>query len=394
MKKMTKWIETIISILIYPKIIKQLKSNTSNLFFIFPCYEIGGGERVHVEIMNTVSSFHPTCIITNISKSNDMKEEFETVSKLINLRRWGSKKSFKERMLKKISKVINETPNAVVFSCNSHFFYDLLPLLSHKVKKIDLMHTYHGDSDPFLSFEHYSLPVTHKLDQRVVLGQEQKAKLANFYKERGIKTYPETVVIHNQVSAPEKIQLKDIPEVLNILFVARNRFEKRPQLLLEIAREAHIRGLPYHFTMIGDFEEFKKTAPQNVSFTGTIKSKAELNPHYKNAHVILVTSLFEGFPMVLLEAMAHGVVPISTRVGEVPNFINEQFNTGFIVDNHSDENAIKNDFITILTSLANDTQKIHQISLHVQNLVKNEFSKETFTRKYYHLLTESFQSKT
>jgi len=49
-----------------------------------------------------------------------------------------------------------------------------------------------------------------------------------------------------------------------------------------------------------------------------IKDKALLKSIYSTAHVLVLTSESEGFPMVIAEAMAYGCVPIVTAVGAIP----------------------------------------------------------------------------
>lgn len=394
MNKVKRWYETIKSIVLYPKIIRKLKSTPSNIFFIFPCYETGGGERVHADIMKTVADLHPTCLITHISRNDDMKETFESISNLIDLRRWGWKRSFKKRMIHEVSKVINNKKEAVVFGCNSHFFYDLLPYLSTSVMKIDLMHTYLGDQNIQWSFEHYSLPVVEYLDKRVVLGQGHKKKLTSFYQKNHVQTPPETIIIHNKVDIPNSDISKSTSPELNVIFVARNTFEKRPHLFLEIAKQALQRKLALQFTMIGDFEAFIKEAPKNVTITGRIKSKNELDIFYNNADIILITSIFEGFPMVLLEGMSRGVIPISTDVGEVANFINEETETGYIISNNNDEDDIVQKFLEKLIHLTKTPDEISRISVKVQTLVQENFSERIFVQKYRNLLTDSFKKNT
>lgn len=389
MNKVKRWYETVKSLVLYPKIIKELKSSTSNIFFIFPCYETGGGERVHADIMTAVADLHPTCLITHISRNDDMKETFESVANLINLERWGWKRSFKNKMLRKVAEVINDKPQAVVFGCNSHFFYDLLPYLSKSITKIDLMHTYLGDQDFQWSYERYSLPVVEHLTKRVVLGNGHKNKLISFYKQHQVNSPPETIVIHNKVDIPESEILKPIPAEFNILFVARNTFEKRPHLFLEIAKRSLLNKLPLHFTMIGDFENFIKDAPKNVNITGRITSKRELDNFYNNAHVILITSIFEGFPLVLLEGMSRGVIPISTDVGEVASFVNEEMKTGYIISNDNDENDLIAKFVEKLMQIIKDPEQASIVSTNVQQLVRRNFSETTFVQKYRALITNT-----
>lgn len=392
MNKIKRWYETVKSLVLYPKIIKELKSSKSTIFFIFPCYETGGGERVHADIMASVTDLHPTCLITHISRNDDMKEAFESFANLINLERWGWKRSFKKKMIQKVAEVINNKPEAIVFGCNSHFFYDLLPYLSESITKIDLMHTYLGDQDFQWSFERYSLPVVEHLTKRVVLGEGHKSKLASFYQQHQVNSPPETVVIHNKVNTPDTEVSKPISAELNILFVARNTFEKRPYLFLEIARQSLQKKLPLRFIMIGDFENFIKEAPKNVTITGRITSTTELNNFYNNAHVILITSIFEGFPLVLLEGMSRGVIPISTDVGEVATFVNEETKTGFIISNDNDDNYLVDKFVGRLIHIIKNPEEASIVSLNVQKLVRRNFSESVFVQKYRDLLTSSVKN--
>src|SRR5690606_26642134 len=96
-----------------------------------------------------------------------LKKEFNEVSDVIELKRWGEKKSFKPIILKKIAKVINQQKHPVIFGSNNLFFYDLIPLLNPHVKIIDLTHSFSTDKD---GYEHYSLPSAPRIDKRVVLG--------------------------------------------------------------------------------------------------------------------------------------------------------------------------------------------------------------------------------
>lgn len=58
----------------------------------------------------------------------------------------------------------------------------------------------------------------------------------------------------------------------------------------------------------GPLEEKIKTF-KNIDFLGAKKSD-DLIDIYKNSKYIILTSFFEGFPVVLVEAISHGVIPI------------------------------------------------------------------------------------
>jgi len=75
---------------------------------------------------------------------------------------------------------------------------------------------------------------------------------------------------------------------------------------------------------------------KNVSFTGHLENLKEVWPH---VDVFVLPSLSEGMPLTLLEAMAAGVPSVATRVGGVPEVV-EDGKTGLLVPpRNSDELA-------------------------------------------------------
>src|SRR5690606_22343176 len=145
-------------------------------------------------------------------------------------------------------------------------------------------------------------------------------------------------------------------------------------------------GLPFIFTMIGDFENYRHELTKNVNFIPRIKDKSQLNLHYAKSHLVMLTSSYEGFPMVLLEGMALGNIPIITDVGEVSSWVNESSGTGFIVENYPDTDHLISGFVDKLTFIANHKELLPEMSMNVINLIKKSFNEESFTKKYRDLL--------
>lgn len=104
---------------------------------------------------------------------------------------------------------------------------------------------------------------------------------------------------------------------INIITVGRLTEQKNPARLLEVARLAKDAGLPVHFKWVGDGglrAEMERLSDEMglhdmVEFTGFVKNPY---PHIKAADIMLVTSDFEGFCLVICEAQCLGVPVIST----------------------------------------------------------------------------------
>ncbi|MFD2598099.1 glycosyltransferase family 4 protein [Sphingobacterium corticis] len=386
-EKMRKLFHTVKSVIMYPHIIGRINKIESNIIFFFPFYHTGGGEQVHADILNAVKDQFPVCILTEMSHNQDLKSEYQKSAELIELIRLGSKKSFRKFVAKRVARILNRKGNLTIFTCNSPFFDLMAPFLDDKIRKIDLIHTYRGDVVG--DTEHRTLPYVNQLDNRVVLGNKQRELTIGFYKRFGLPDYlnERVVVIPNAVPLVNFNDSRRYPtKTLNILFVSRNGWEKRPRMFVDIAKKAFEKNMPFHFTMVGDFEEFGNQVTPNVTLAGRVSDKQKLGTFYKEAHVLLVTSVFEGLPMVILEGMSYGVVPISTGVGEIPYHVGEQSETGFIIDGSLKEDAMVLDFVDKITYVFENQTILQSFSKKVVKKVAGEFSKSAFIENYRRLI--------
>lgn len=97
-----------------------------------------------------------------------------------------------------------------------------------------------------------------------------------------------------------------------LLYVGRFDFgQKRPDRLIKIWARLYKQFPEWELHIIGDgpyrvqLERLARNFPRIF-----IEGWQATNQYYQQAKILLLTSNFEGFPMVLPEAMAHGVVPI------------------------------------------------------------------------------------
>lgn len=98
-----------------------------------------------------------------------------------------------------------------------------------------------------------------------------------------------------------------------IIFVGRmDIVQKNPGVLIEIWGQVVKHFPDWHLVMIGGGEALEamkhkaKNIP-NIRFTGF----TDPTPYYQKARILCMTSNFEGWGMVLTEAMSYGVVPMA-----------------------------------------------------------------------------------
>lgn len=125
---------------------------------------------------------------------------------------------------------------------------------------------------------------------------------------------------------------------VRILFVGRLSEEKRPGLFIDLASRL-LGALPecrLRFEVAGDgplrteleIRAAKGGFSKDVfSFLG---AQNQMGPIYCQSDIVVLTSVHEGSPNVVLEALAHGIPVVATKVGGVPEVLNEE--CGILVD--------------------------------------------------------------
>lgn len=129
----------------------------------------------------------------------------------------------------------------------------------------------------------------------------------------------------------------------------------------------------WHLSLIGVGEEKESLEKQvnllglkNVSFEGYQQPR----PYYEYASILVLTSEFEGFPLVLAEAMSFGVIPVVYDSYPAVHDIVRNGKNGMIVEPVNGKFAV-NKMAKALTTIINDTDKRNQMAHEAMNTAKN-----------------------
>ncbi len=129
--------------------------------------------------------------------------------------------------------------------------------------------------------------------------------------------------------------------VFPLLMVARldsSEKYKGTEMVIDVVAKLRHMGVPAHFNLVGDgddrprLQEYagRRGSCEHVTFWGKLND-AELQAAYKSAFVFVMPSKKEGFGIVFLEAMRHGVPCIGGNHGGTPEVITDGIN-GYLVD--------------------------------------------------------------
>ncbi|MGY3054253.1 glycosyltransferase involved in cell wall biosynthesis [Pedobacter sp. UYEF25] len=363
--KIIRTYDNFLDLLRYPHISAGISSKT-DLFFFFQRWSLGGAERVQLDVLKLFYNKNPTCFITSKSPNMGFKKPYKALANVVNLNRWAEKNVYKAYMLKKIAKAINAATHPIVFGSNSNFMYELIPLLEARVKIVDLIHNFRDDKQ---STEWYSLPYVDRIETRIVVSETIAQQFKAFYKKNNISSkYLERLkIVNNKTPFNSTFPTKNYEDILQVVFASRNSEEKRVNVVIRIAQLCFEQHLPLKFSLIGDFSELQITTSPNVELVGEIKDLSLLNEYYKKSNLLLLTSKTESWGLVIFEGMSFGVVPVSTNVGELSNYISNKNQNGAILDNIDDPEKLAFLFVDELKTFCVDRHKLKTFSENAFN---------------------------
>jgi glycosyltransferase involved in cell wall biosynthesis len=169
-----------------------------------------------------------------------------------------------------------------------------------------------------------------------------------------------------------------------ILTVCRLAPGKGLSDLVEAARLVYQKNRLVTFILVGEGPEKNKILrsikkqgiEKTFKLTGQIGDREELRNLYQQATIFVLASHHEGAPTVLLESMACGCPPIATKVGFIPNII-EQGKNGEIIP------IGKPDILTDrILSLLQNKSALKSMGIEARKTVENRFSWETIGKQY------------
>jgi len=359
--------------------------NQAEIVFFFPYYHTGGAERVHAEIVAAMAHKKMVVFFTKGSATKSMLNAFEEHAVCIELNRVFNKKSkFLNALLTStIIKTINGGSSVKkIFASNSELFYDLLLLFSSKIEKIDLFHAFRENDEREAKIVQSAPMITN----RIAINEKAKQDILHFYTNGKCLNFSNHLkVISNGVLVPKDKQHKEY-QPFQVAFIGRWSSEKRPMIFLEVAKKILSIHSNVVFVMAGSGTLPNKTIIEasGVSCLGDIHDFEVLKKIYQKTNVVVLVSEYEGFPMVFMEGMSWGCIPVSTNVGGISEHITSEVN-GILINNEKEE-AIVTELETILIQLLLDNNRSKKLSENAYFYAKENFSKTKFKSEYQKIL--------
>jgi glycosyltransferase involved in cell wall biosynthesis len=280
--------------------------------------------------------------------------------------------------------VNQERPDAYVISASADVGWLALPLLDSWIATFTIAH---NDVGAFYEpLKHYhpfvdcAIGVSETIHQKIVRDCGVPGERARYI------PYGVQPVALEQLA--ERGSELDRP--LAIGYVGRIvQEQKRVMDFVPLVRELARRDVPFQLQIIGDGPErselerqLKATgAAEHVEITGWLAPE-QVKAKLRTLDMFLLLSDYEGLPVALLEAMAHGVVPVVTRIESGNAQLVRDGENGFVLPVGDTAS-----FAACLASLAGDREALAAFA-HAAWETTQEYSIEKMADNYARAFTE------
>jgi glycosyltransferase involved in cell wall biosynthesis len=356
------------------------------IIHFIPTLGNGGAERLVIDLCNELSKDNKLilCTLRDIDESmffvNDLNPDVEIIS-------FGKKKGLSINLpfiiLRYLSRV---KPDIVNTHLPSLLPYILLSVLC--LRNVLFFHTVHNvplNEEPrrFMRIIRTILIRKSKLFP-IAISDKIGTQFNELYKVSPVR------IIYNGRSALTKgFSYSEVEKEINLLkpnistkvFITIGRLDaqKNHGLLINVFRRLYKQNVNAILLIIGEDNEnmfkdfYDKSKSLNTHWLGL---KKNIGDYLMLSDCFCLSSVYEGFPITIIEAMSIGLPIISTSVGGIPDVVKEGVNGFICLGNEEDY------YDSVMRFLNSDDSNIQTIKLNNKLIYNDKYSIEVTARNY------------
>lgn len=361
-----------------------------DIFFFFPGFTIGGAERVNAEIVKSFDDKKVIIFFTKNSANDGMKHFFQLPHVTIKeINKWTDNKYiyWANLIYRGICSfyINSQKKKPVVFIGQCNFAYKLTPHISRRIKIHELIHMFDK------KFTWVWAPFVKFIDTRIIVGEVIKNKFKDCYIKEDIPLkYSERFqkIFYCLEYLPDEFHKRVFDLPLKIYYAGRGGSQKRVWIIVEIIKKCKELNLPVEFKLAGSFkDELPQSLIDDGIYAGELKGGEQMYNFHKQNDILLMTSAWEGFPLVIMEAMAFGAVPLVPNIDAIPEHIRHGVN-GFMLENVNNERDLIKEAVGSIQNLIRNKGNLNSISSHAYQYAISSFSTEKFRENYRKIILE------
>lgn len=337
---------------------------------VIPYLGSGGAERFVVDLSNElVKQGHDVVLLTFYDLEGRFGFYKKDIDKRIKLISFHKSVGFSIKYFWKVINAVRHEKPDIVHSHVNSFHYTILPQV-FMAKGVHTVHNEaHLEASGRLEVGLRKFAFKHNLIQPVTISQESHDSFLSFYGKEAVlinngRAVDSNIVVNNDVKK-EISGYKKSEQTRVIIQLARFQSQKNIPMMARVANRLYSEGYDFALLFIGSTEnkpivdEVKSVMPPCAYILGERNNPLE---YLKEADAFALSSLFEGMPISLLEALAVGAIPVCTPVGGIPNAVIDGENGFLSTDNKeaSYYEAMKRFFETDMETLNTMSLKAKQ----------------------------------
>lgn len=361
-------------------------------FFFFPFYHIGGAEKVHYNIAKAIGNKDCIIFFTRKSSNDLFYNEFAASGcDMRDISRYTDNKwiYFVNIVYRGIitGYINGQKKRPLVFNGQCNFGYKISPWVSKRIPQIELIHS-------LCSFSYIRIPFLPFISRTVMISTIRIQEHLDLYKRYGIPPALGKRIhfIMNAIDLPAQKPQPQAPSAeINVLYVGRSTPEKRVHLIAKIAALTKQSTNGVQFTFLGEVRDaIPQEYHQYCRFLGNQSDSQVISEVYKSSQVLILVSDTEGFPMVVMEAMAYGLGVVATAVGEIPLHVKNSMN-GFLIEDFNNAEEVVRKGVDCILELHQNKELLIGMSKANIEYAYDHFGMDRFVTEYNRLANETRQ---
>lgn len=353
---------------------------------IIPQLSSGGAERFVVDLSNELSRRHDVVLVVSHALTGQNAFYLPEVSERVKVCSLNKKLGFDTAYLYRLYKTIKkESPNVVHTHVESFAHFALLKWLFPRVQ---FVHTVHSDAQ-FEAGGRLKTLLKRLFFRKgwckaATISKKSDISLKEFYGN----DISSSLIYNGRTLSIEWSDKEIVPRIegrCNFVSIAHISPVKNHLLLCSAVDQLTKKGAPIELYMFGRFVDeniingIKALNNPHIHMLGEVENPRQ---YLRNADVFCMSSVIEGMPISLIEALSCGLTPICTAVGGIVDVVEDGKN-GFLSQDMTVESYVK--AIERYLALA-DSQKEEMKQQSIESAQK--YSIEECAKQYEVLFAE------
>lgn len=343
----------------------------------------GGAERFVIDTCNELvkNKMNEVYLLTINAITPTRRHYIDTLSTDVKHRDIGAKKGLSIKSIMGVYKTIKMIkPDIVHIHCSPILIY--LPAIFYR--KAKYVHTIHNLANKAISFQWlrtFQGWLFRKNIQPITISNICQQSYIDFYKQDNaicitngrakLETTNKLASVKEEIETYK--QEKNLPVFIH---VSRFAEQKNQKLLFETFTTLHNEGKKFLLLVIGvGFESSPYMHLNETDYVKILGIKQNVGDYLACADYFVLSSLYEGLPLSLLEAMSMGCIPISTPAGGVLDVIRDGEN-GLVSKSFTED-----DFYTTVSKVFKEEFIIDKGKIIAD--YRNNYTMEVCVNKYY-----------